>query len=258
MLSRRATLGQQAQAGGRRDSTNLQVRATSQVLNIAAILALGFVLGMRHATDPDHVVAVSAIVAREKTLRAAAPVGALWGVGHTLTILLVGGAVLVFGVVIPPRLGLGMEFSVALMLMLLGALNVRRVWVESRARREERHEHLHHGDRRLSAARALVVGVVHGLAGSAAVALLVLGAIREVWWGVCYLVVFGAGTIAGMLLVTVSMAWPIVAAGQRFSGLHRALGGLTGLASLGFGALLAYRIGFVDGLFAATPHWSPH
>lgn len=96
-------------------------------MSLAAVLALGFFLGMRHATDADHVVAVSTIVSRQRTLRAAAPIGMLWGVGHTLTILLVGGAILLFGIVIPPRLGLGMELSVALMLVLLGALNVRSV-----------------------------------------------------------------------------------------------------------------------------------
>ncbi len=102
-------------------------------MNLAAVLALGFFLGMRHATDADHVVAVSNIVSRERTLRAAAPIGALWGLGHTLTILLVGGAIVLFGVVIPPRLGLGMELSVAIMLVLLGGLNVRSVLSDARS-----------------------------------------------------------------------------------------------------------------------------
>ena len=85
---------------------------------------LGFVLGVRHATDPDHVVAVTTIVSREKSLRAASLVGALWGVGHTLTIMLVGGAIILFGIVFPARVGLTMEFSVALMLVILGVMNV--------------------------------------------------------------------------------------------------------------------------------------
>jgi high-affinity nickel permease len=95
------------------------------VMSLAAILALGFFLGMRHATDADHVVAVSAIVTRERTLRAAATIGLLWGLGHTATIVLVGGAIVLFGRVISPRLGLGMELSVGVMLVLLGALNLR-------------------------------------------------------------------------------------------------------------------------------------
>src|ERR1700741_4210735 len=88
------------------------------------ILGIGFFLGMRHATDPDHVVAVSTIVSRERSIPRAGWVGILWGIGHTLTILLVGAAIILFGVVIPPRLGLTLEFSVALMLILLGVLNL--------------------------------------------------------------------------------------------------------------------------------------
>src|SRR5262245_29743594 len=91
---------------------------------LLSILMLGFFLGMRHATDPDHVVAVSTIVSQERTLRGAARWGALWGVGHTMTILLVGGAIILFGIAIPPRIGLTMELSVAAMLILLGVLNV--------------------------------------------------------------------------------------------------------------------------------------
>src|ERR1043166_109443 len=88
------------------------------------ILGIGFFLGMRHATDPDHVVAVSTIVSREKSIPRAGWIGALWGFGHTITILIVGAAIILFGIVIPPRLGLALEFSVALMLILLGVLNL--------------------------------------------------------------------------------------------------------------------------------------
>ena len=89
-------------------------------MSLLAILALGFFLGMRHATDADHVVAVTTIVSRERSPRSAIGIGALWGLGHTATILLVGGAIVVFGLVIPPRLGLSMELSVACMLIVLG------------------------------------------------------------------------------------------------------------------------------------------
>src|SRR6201987_5308459 len=88
------------------------------------ILGIGFFLGIRHATDPDHVVAVSTIVSREKSIPRAGWIGVLWGVGHTITILAVGAAIILFGFVIPPRLGLALEFSVALMLILLGVLNL--------------------------------------------------------------------------------------------------------------------------------------
>src|SRR6476620_10608870 len=98
------------------------------------ILGIGFLLGMRHATDPDHVVAVSTIVSREKSIPRAGWIGILWGVGHPRTILVVGAAIILFGVVIPPRLGLSLEFSVALMLILLGVLNLTGVMKKIKSR----------------------------------------------------------------------------------------------------------------------------
>src|SRR6202521_6482597 len=94
------------------------------MVTLLSIIALGFFLGMRHATDPDHVIAVTTIVSRQRSIRNAALMGALWGLGHTITILAVGSAIILFGIVIPPRLGLTMELSVGLMLVLLGILNL--------------------------------------------------------------------------------------------------------------------------------------
>ena len=94
------------------------------IVTLFSIVALGFFLGMRHATDPDHVIAVTTIVSRQRDVRHAALVGALWGVGHTVTILLVGSAIILFGLVIPPRMGLTMELAVGLMLILLGVLSL--------------------------------------------------------------------------------------------------------------------------------------
>src|SRR5215470_18136171 len=92
--------------------------------SVFTILVIGFFLGMRHATDPDHVIAVSTIVSRERSILKAGLIGILWGCGHTLTIAIVGTAIIVFGLVIPPRAGLTLEFSVGLMLILLGILNL--------------------------------------------------------------------------------------------------------------------------------------
>ncbi len=234
----------------------------------AVVLALGFFIGMKHATDADHVVAVSTIVSRERTLRAAAPIGVLWGLGHTLTIVLVGGAIILFGFVISPRLGLGMEFSVALMLVLLGALTVRNVLRDTvsiaRVHGHGPHEHSHAIDPesrhqgRPRFLRPLLVGIVHGLAGSAAVALLVLNTIRDPMWAVAYLLIFGIGTIAGMLVVTVALAMPLVLTVRRFDRVHRALGLASGILSVVLGLLLAHEIGFVQGLFTENPTWNPH
>jgi high-affinity nickel-transport protein len=234
-------------------------------VNLIALLALGFFLGMRHATDADHVVAVTTIVSRKRTLAAALPVGALWGLGHTLTIVLVGGAMILFGVVISPRLGLGMELSVAIMLVVLGAMNVWAFVRDVPALAHDgpdRHGKGHgHGDAGtvpgFASLRPLLVGVVHGLAGSASVALLVLGTIHEAAWALAYLLVFCIGTIAGMAVITAALAVPVVATAERFARIHRALGVATGVASLAFGAAIAYQVGFVHGLFTGHPDWTP-
>lgn len=216
---------------------------------LLTLLLLGFLLGLRHATDPDHVVAVTTIVARERRLWAASLVGAFWGLGHTVTIFVVGGAIILFDVVIPPRLGLGMEFAVAIMLVVLGVMNLAGV-----------HAHLHRPPSspppRIGL-RPLVIGVVHGLAGSAAVTLLVLATIHDARWALLYLAVFGVGTVAGMMALTTALGLPFAYASRRFDRIQAWLAGATGLASVAFGGLLAYELVFVRGLLSAAPRWSP-
>jgi ABC-type nickel/cobalt efflux system permease component RcnA len=264
------------------------------------VIVLGFLLGMRHATDADHVIAVSTIVSRQRSAWGAALIGSLWGIGHTVTIMVVGGVIILFDLVIPPRLGLAMEFSVAVMLILLGigslfgfTTRVTTALTGSDHHDPSAHAHAHphahsdfvhthphghqagsHGheeaetplsrlDRALGgiglyqAVRPLVVGLVHGLAGSAAVALLVLATIRDPLWAVAYLFLFGLGTVVGMMLITAVIALPFAYSAGRFAIVNRYLGLAAGLLSLGVGLFLAYQIGLVDGLFTASPQWSP-
>ena len=262
------------------------------------ILAIGFFLGMRHATDPDHVIAVSTIVSREPSIGKAGLIGAFWGLGHTLTILLIGATIILFNVAIPTRVGLTMELAVGLMLIMLGILNLTGVthWLSEKFSPAHPkvvgdHVHLHeHGARlhyhwhshqpesehhteSLSAPRwlrgpfaklgifhslrPLFIGIVHGLAGSAAVALLVLTTIHSPRWGVLYLLIFGAGTIAGMMLITMALALPFSFAGTRFAWVNRGLVTASGIVSLCFGFFVSYQIGFVEGLFTGHPHWTP-
>lgn len=262
-----------------------------------AVLGLGFVLGMRHATDPDHVIAVSTIVTRERSVVRAGMIGVLWGCGHTVTILIVGAAIILRGLAIPTRVGLTMEFSVGLMLILLGILNLSGAlsrmaekfspahpavqgehahvhrhgnqvhfhWHRHGEQREEHHGITLQLPKRVRAAlqrlgvfhtlRALLVGVVHGLAGSAAVALLVLGTIHEAKRAVVYLAVVGVGTIAGMMLITAALSLPFSVA--RFAGVNRGLVTASGVMSLAFGLFVAYQAGFVGGLFTGHPVWVP-
>lgn len=274
---------------------------------------LGFLLGMRHSTDPDHVIAVTTILTRERRLATAARIGIVWGFGHTLTVLAVGAAIIFLKIHIPVQVGLGMEFAVALVLILLGtpaALGLcRRIGayigcstmdeksasvsppvVHSHSHTHDgfAHSHIHvhaHGHSvgdagasppshrehvlqpglilpRLGARRPLLksfaVGLVHGLAGSAAIALLVLGAIPQPLWAAAYLVVFCAGVIIGMALITTAIGAPFIYASNRIDTINHSLAFASGLLSFGFGIFLAFQIGIVHGLFGAAPIWIPH
>jgi hypothetical protein len=211
-------------------------------MTLFSILALGFLLGMRHATDSDHVIAVTTIVSQQRKVSSAALTGISWGIGHSITLLIVGAIIVLFGVVIPERLGMSLEFCVALMLVLLGLLNLGGF----RRRQNEAHEHSHHGF--YLRLRPVVVGIVHGLAGSAAVALLILPVIRGPVWAILYLLIFAAGTIAGMMLITAIIAVPITYSANRFQSFNRYIGAGAGAFSVGFGLFLVHQIGFVDGL----------
>lgn len=270
--------------------------------SLLPILALGFFLGMRHATDPDHVIAISTIVSRHRTTRGAAAVGIAWGLGHSITILLVGAGIVLFGWVIPTRLGLSMELAVGVMLVVLGLANLRELFRAFKPsvpaiaignehthshEHEQVHSHAHrHGDyvhthphrhdpeshphkpeqtplawldrhfagiRAYQLSRPLVIGIVHGLAGSAAVALLVMAALANPRWAILYLLIFGMGTIVGMMLITLAIAVPFAYGGRqpRFAGRLRLA---AGLISVGFGFFLIYQIGFARGLFTGLPH----
>jgi len=211
-------------------------------LSLFLTFITSLMLGMRHATDPDHIVAVATIVSRERSVGKAAAIGAVWGAGHTITLLLVGGAIIAFKLAFNARLGLSLELCVAIMLIVLGILNLFAVRTRSAAP---------------SASRPFLVGVVHGLAGSAAAALLIVPLMDDPRWAALYLVTFGLGTIVGMSIVTISIAAPSLLAAAHMPSFQRSLRIASGAVSLVFGLYLAQKIGFTDGLFTSQPSWSP-
>jgi ABC-type nickel/cobalt efflux system permease component RcnA len=268
---------------------------------LVAVAGLGFLLGIRHAADADHVIAVTTIVARSGRVLFSTLIGVLWGLGHAVTVSVVGVLIIGFNVVIPPPVGLAMEFAVAVMLITLGVLNLTGVLGALTERltppaplhghehrhvhahdvddeqhpHEHEHAHLHgHGtDESLATGygsggvitqlgwfqvlRPVFVGLVHGLAGSAAVALLVLSTIRDTGAALLYLVIFSAGVATGMAILTTLIGLPMAVASVRSRQINRWLTVGSGVLSIAFGLYLGYQIGFVDGLFTGEFHWEP-
>ena len=255
-----------------------------------ALAGFGFLLGMRHATDADHVIAVTTILSRSRRFLHSTMIGALWGFGHTVTVLIVGIAIIAFNVVIPEPVGLGMELAVAVMLITLGILNLtgamrrvterltppaplhghdhahRHAHADEPAEHGHDHAHLHgHGsDPGLLAAfgwyqlaRPVVVGLVHGLAGSAAVALLVLATISDTGTAIAYLIVFCLGVAGGMALLTTVIGLPFLVSRTRSERINRWLTIGSGILSLVLGIYLGYQVGFVEGLFTGNFQWEP-
>lgn len=210
-------------------------------MTVLPALALGFTLGLRHAMDADHIAAIGTLWTGTRSPWRAAAVGATWGVGHSLSVLLVGGALVILRLPMPARVALALEFAVAIMLVTLGtrSLTTRR------------------RDGVVSATRPLLIGVVHGLAGSAVLAFLLLSSTSSVVVAALYLLCFSIGTIAGMTVVTTAITLPARLEPTRALAMERTLRVAAGIASIGIGLVLAHRVGIRDGLFAAVPNWTP-
>jgi ABC-type nickel/cobalt efflux system permease component RcnA len=242
--------------------------------SIAFALALGFGLGLKHATEADHLIAVTTIVSEQKSIWRSSLVGALWGVGHTTALLATGVLVIIAGVAIPEPVAAILEFLVAVMIIFLGSrvlyLTLRhrqRVHIHRHTHGGRAHSHIHfheesdahdaarsepapapehHRMAGLSAWRSLLVGTVHGLAGSAVLTLLVLTEVvrngsRAL--GIAYLLVFGIGSIGGMLLVSTLISLPIVLTTRRFAGIETPMRLVVSISSIVFGLYYAWMIG---------------
>jgi len=192
---------------------------------------LGLVLGLRHAADPDHVVAVSAIAAGQGPGRRAGLLGLAWGLGHSVTVVAAGGLLIVLGLAMPEGVDRGLEATVGAVLIGLGLVNLRRA-----AGRDARPQRMHSGR------RSFVVGCIHGLAGTAALALLAVAAMPTPAAAVAYLAVFGAGTTLGMAAVSLGLGGPLGWLASRPAG-ARAVAAATGLLAVAFGGWMLWAAG---------------
>lgn len=216
------------------------------------LLGLGFILGMRHALEADHTAAVASLATQSRSVSQTVKQGIVWGFGHTVTLFLFGSVVLIIGVVIPERFAEALECAVGFMLVGLG-LDVFR-----RMRNERIHFHLHqhsqtaphvhahsHAPDLPHAAdahdhahpgrfpyRAFMVGLMHGMAGSAALILLTLDTVMSPWIAIGYMIIFGAGSILGMGVLSVVIAIPLWYSARSLTWVHRSLQGVVGTCTL--------------------------
>jgi sulfite exporter TauE/SafE len=233
-------------------------------MTLTSTLALGFLLGLRHALDADHVAAIATLATGARSLRRTVEQGVAWGAGHTLTLMLFGGAVLVAGAVVPEQAARGLEMAVGVMLVALGADALRRLRRERIHFHAHRHAdiaahfhaHSHRGERAPHdparhehahppgfPARALIVGIVHGMAGSAALVLLSLEALHSPARGLVYIAIFGLGSMLGMALLSVAIAVPLRLTSRHLGRAHHGLSATVGLATVMLGGWIVLRVG---------------
>jgi hypothetical protein len=235
-------------------------------MSVATVLLLGFLLGIRHALDADHLAAVATLATRSRSVGHTVGLGVAWGMGHTLTLMLFGGAVLLLGFAVPLEAAAALELAVGVMLALLGANVLYRLWRDRIHFHWHRHEdgvahvhaHGHAGDTgehqptlhrhwhwhwRDFPLRALMVGMVHGMAGSAALILLSLEAVDSVSWGLGYIAIFGAGSIIGMAVLSVAIAVPLRLTSRYLTRAYGALTAAVGFATLALGCTMIYQFG---------------
>src|SRR5690349_8768686 len=226
-------------------------------VELMTLLGLGFLLGARHALDADHIAAVSTLLSRRPNLQTSGFLSLCWGFGHTVMLLLVALVVIVFKITIPESLAQLFEFGIGAMLVALGtslgwSLYKERWHFHAHDRDGARHVHLHRHPEdvahdhthwlRLSV-RPLLVGMAHGLAGSAALTLMVLSTVRTLGQGLAYILVFGFGSIVGMIGVGLMISVPLVLSSAYGRRAQFALQGLAGVGSVVLGLLMMVRIG---------------
>lgn len=207
----------------------------------ATILGLGFLLGIRHAIEPDHVVAVSTVASKTKSFTQAASAGISWGIGHTFTLFIIGMILLPIGQTIPEHIALSLELIVALVIIGLGISTLLFF--------KKKKSSVAEGKIR-SNQSSFMIGTIHGLAGSGAMILLTMAQVEQLSEAAVFILIFGMGTILGMLAFAVLFSLPFIYLSHRTKGMERYLGIGAGIFSIAFGLFFIYEIGFVEGLFS--------
>ncbi len=204
-------------------------------MSMVAAAVFGAALGAKHAFEADHIAAVCTFVARGGGVRRAAQAGALWGAGHAAIIVLGGGALVLTGTVVPPRLALALDVAVAVLLVALGALSIAH-------RKDHDGPHDHHAEEHAEAMarRPLAVGLVHGASGTAALTLLVATTIADRAQALAFVAVFGLASIVAMTSVAALIAWPLQRAVLRLPALAAHARGLAGAGSIAAGIAVGY------------------
>jgi sulfite exporter TauE/SafE len=225
--------------------------------NLYMVMLLGFILGMKHALEPDHIIALSTIASRSKSLWRSSLTGVFWGIGHTSTLFVIGLLLIILKLELSLKLSMSLEFLVGIMLVYLGfstVISFRRKKIHIHEHQHEgiphnhfheKHEHIHFN---FSYLKSSMIGMIHGLAGSAAMVLLVMSTVSSVWKGIVYILVFGLGTVISMLMVTTILGLPFVLSTKKLK-LNSKLILATGALSILFGFYYMYNLGINEGLF---------
>lgn len=229
-----------------------------------SILTLGFLIGMRHALEADHVAAVASLASGRKNIRQTVFHGAVWGLGHTIALMVFGSVVIVMNSTVPETIAHWLEFTVGIMLVLLGADVIRRmirdrVHFHFHKHKANDHSHLHahshrgEGEHAASAhehthnkgltARVLAVGIMHGMAGSAALVLLVAGTITSTTTAILYIILFGFGSIVGMAALSAVIAVPLRYSAASMTWAYNGMQVIVGIGTMSLGVYTMYSLG---------------
>jgi sulfite exporter TauE/SafE len=220
-------------------------------INLLSILVIGFILGIKHAIEPDHVIAVSTMVSNTNKLLSSSIIGVFWGIGHTITLFIVGIVFIFMKKEIPSEVALFLEFAVGVMLVYLGI----KSYVFAEKKHIYSHKHRHDGiihkqtNSKLLYSKSTFIGLVHGLSGSATMILLTMTSVKDPLQASMYIIFFGLGTVIGMLLCTMLIGIPFALSNDNKK-INITLSKFAGIISSMYGVYYMYDLGINQGLLS--------